>query len=66
MITKEEWERTKGSKYASDTIIRRETEEYLRNGGIIRRREKGGEITKLGSLDGKSLHVVKEVKTKED
>jgi len=61
-VTEKEWKDAGDSKAEHETLLTRETKEYLINGGLITRRAKDGSITKWGSLDGVKLHPVKEVK----
>ena len=61
MITKIEWDNTKGNSLALSRLITRETKQYLKDGGIITRKEGEDKFVYLEAPDGKTL---KKVKTK--
>jgi len=59
-VSKEEYENANQSCAQLSAIIERETLEYLQAGGLITRREKGGEYTYWGSDDGINFYEVKQ------
>lgn len=61
MITKKEWDKANKSKSALSILIAKETEKYLKDGGIITRKESEDNYIYLEAPDGKTL---KQVKTK--
>ena len=61
MITKKEWDKAYKNKDTLSALIAKETELYLKEGGIITRKEGEDKYVYLEAPDGKTL---KEVKTK--
>ncbi len=54
-VSKEEFEHASRSRKDLDDLINKETSEYLLEGGLITRYERGGEYTYWGSDDGITL-----------